>query len=55
MATSPNLRFWNITVFEGSKTIFTKRCVTVAEANTLLKQKREEFPAPKYTVLKELF
>jgi hypothetical protein len=55
MFTTVNTKFWNITVFEKGKTIFTKRCVSVKEANELLKIKREEYPSPPFIVYKEYF
>jgi hypothetical protein len=55
MVTTVNTKFWNITVFEKGKTIFTKRCVSVKEANELLKIKREEYPSPPFIVYKEYF
>ena len=61
---------WNVTVFErhmkivdgkevlanGAKQLFTKRCLSVKEANDLLKLKQEEYPDKiKYSVLREQF
>ena len=56
MATSPNMRFWNISVMDmgTKKTIFgPKRCMNIKDANIMFKEKKEEFPAPQYTVYKE--
>ncbi len=47
--------FWHVTVFEKSKTIFVKQCLTVTEANTLFAAKKLEYPAPQYIVLREQF
>ena len=50
------MKFWHITVIEGYTTIFQKKCLTVGEANDLLKAKKEEYAGnPKVMVLKESF
>lgn len=50
---SSNIKFWYVTVFEKSKTIFQKQCMSVQEANELYKEKKAEFPTAPYIVLKE--
>jgi hypothetical protein len=50
------MRFWNISVMDmgTKKTIFgPKRCMNIKDANIMFKEKKEEFPAPQYTVYKE--
>ena len=53
------MKFWHITVLDlqdGSKTVFQRKCLTVGDANTLLKAKKEEYPdKTRYMVLKENF
>lgn len=49
------MKFWHVIVMEGYTTIFDRKCLTVGEANELLKQKKEEYPAPRYAVTKENF
>lgn len=49
------MKFWHVTVFEKTKTIFTRRCLTVKEANELFAEKKKEYPSPQYIVLKENF
>jgi hypothetical protein len=49
------MRFWHITVIQGYNTIFQKKCLTVGEANELLKEKKKEYPVPEYVVMKENF
>jgi hypothetical protein len=47
------MKFWYVTVLEKSKTIFSKQCMTVQEANTVFKEKKEAYPSPQYIVMKE--
>jgi len=49
------MKFWHIVVMKGYTTVFTRKCLTVAEANELLKAKKEEYPSPEYQVTKEHF
>jgi len=53
------MKFWHVTVFavanKQSKQLFQKRCLTVGEANTLYKEKKEEYPGPEFMVLRENF
>lgn len=49
------MKFWNVTVFERCKQVFTKRCLTIQEANLLFEEKKKEYPSPQYQVLKEQF
>jgi hypothetical protein len=68
MATTPNMKFWHVTVMDsiedntsiyGKKPvpIFFKKCLSVQEANTLLDEKRKEYPintpGHEYSVFKE--
>jgi hypothetical protein len=55
MGSSAAMKFWYVTVFERSKTLFSKKCLTVKEANELFATKKEEYPSPKYQVLRENF
>lgn len=55
MAKTPNMKFWYVTVFKGSKTIFSKQCTYVKEANTLFEEKKKEYPGDEYIVMKENF
>ena len=47
--------WWNVTVMQKYKTIFTKQCLTVQEANALVIEKKKEYPAPQYSVTKEWY
>jgi hypothetical protein len=50
------MKSWWITVLEdGKTTVFQKECLTVKEARELEKAKTEEFPKPKYKVLREWY
>ena len=49
------MKFWYVVVMEGYTTVFSRRCMSVKEANELLKQKKEEYPGPKYAVSKEYY
>lgn len=53
MAGLSNMKFWYVTVFEKSKTVFSKQCMDIKEANTLYKEKKEQFPSPQYIVMRE--
>ena len=55
MSSLANMKFWHITVIEKTKTVFSKKCMTVGEANKLLKEMKEKYPSPQYMVLKENF
>jgi hypothetical protein len=59
MATTPNMKFWHVTVLDGYATVFQKRCLSVQEANELLKEKKKEYPANtpghEYSVVKDNF
>lgn len=50
---------WHITVMEakrGGKQVFgPKKCLTVQEANILLKEMKEKYPKPEFQVYKENF
>jgi hypothetical protein len=52
---SSNLKFWHVCVLEGYKTILARRCLSVQEANELLKEMKEKYPSPQYAVSKELY
>ena len=47
------MKSWHITVMKGYTTVFTRKCFTVAEANTLFAEKKKEYPSSEYSVLKE--
>jgi hypothetical protein len=53
------MKFWWISVTEarrGGATVFgPKKCLTVAECNTLLKEMKEKYPKPEYQVYKESY
>ena len=49
------MKSWHVTVMKGYTTVFTRKCLTVAEANTLLSEKKAEYPSSEYQVLKEYF
>jgi hypothetical protein len=49
------MKFWYVTVMKGYTTVFQRKCLTVGEANDLLKEKKKEYPAPDYMVTKENF
>ena len=53
MAGLSNMKFWYVNVLEGYKTIYTRKCLTVQEANKLLEEKKAEYPSPQYMVMKE--
>lgn len=59
MATTPNMKFWHVTVLDGYSTVFQKRCLSVQEANELLAEKKAEYPTNteghEYSVVKENF
>lgn len=56
MAKLNNMQFWYVSVMQGYKTLFQKRCLDINEANKLLKEKKEEFKdQPGIAVYKELF
>lgn len=52
-----NMKFWHITVLDGYKTVFQKRCMDIKEANTLFASKKEEYKdqGTNFTVMKELY
>ena len=50
------MKFWYVVVYEGYAILFQRKCLSVGEANTLLKQKKEEYSDTKrYQVTKESF
>ena len=50
------MKFWHITVIDGYKIVFQKKCLTVGEANTMFKEKKEEYKDQKSCmVMKENF
>jgi hypothetical protein len=53
------MKFWHVTVIDlqdHSKIAFQRKCLTVGEANTLLKAKKEEYSdKTRYMVMKENF
>lgn len=49
------MKFWHVTVMKGYTTVFTRKCLTVGEANTLFAEKKEEYASSEYQVLKEHF
>ena len=50
------MKFWHVTVMQGYNTVFQKKCLTVGEANELLKAKKEEYQGkPEYMVTKDNF
>jgi len=49
------MRYWYVTVMQKYKTVFQKQCMTVAEANALLKEKKIEYPHPEYIVTKDWY
>jgi hypothetical protein len=53
MAASHNMKTWHVIVAEGYKTLFNKQCLTVEEANKLLKEKKEEYKGSEYRITKE--
>jgi hypothetical protein len=49
-----NMKFHYVNVFDKrGKTIFSKRCISVQEANELFKKCKEEYLQPDFIVLKE--
>ena len=53
MAGMNNMKFWYVTVFKNMTTVFQRKCLTVQEANKLFEEKKKEYPAPEFMVLKE--
>ena len=49
------MKSWHITVMKGYTTVFTRKCLTVAEANALFDEKKKEYPSPEHQVLKEQY
>jgi hypothetical protein len=50
------MKFWHVTVMHGYTTVFQKKCLTVGEANDLLKEKKEEYKGkPEFMVTKDNF
>jgi hypothetical protein len=50
------MKSWYVIVMKGYETLLNKKCLTVKEANDLLKAKKEEYPASKgYSVIKESY
>jgi len=48
--------FWYVTVMQKYTTVFNKQCMSVGEANALLKAKKEEYPAKDgYIVTKDWY
>lgn len=48
------IKYWYVVVMDKYKTVFQKQCLTVGEANDLLKEMKEKYPKP-YYVTKECF
>ena len=53
MASLANMKFWYVNVLEGYKVIFSRKCLSVQEANELYAEKKKEYADPKYVVMKE--
>lgn len=59
MAGLSNMMNWHVCVYDNTKKtgnlVMQKKCMSVGEANTLMAEKKIEFPKPTYTVTKERF
>lgn len=59
MATTPNMKFWHVVVYDGYGIVFDKKCLDVKERNETFEVKKEEYPANtpghEYRVSKEQY
>jgi hypothetical protein len=55
MKMAQKLKSWYVTVMEGYKQVFQKKCLSVKEARDLVDAKKKEYPSPQYTVTRDEF
>ena len=49
------MKFWHVTVMKGFSTVYSRKCLSVAEAKTLYEEKKKEYPSSEFQVLKEYY
>ncbi len=49
-------KIWHVIVLENyKKVILNKSCLNVKHANVLIEQLLEQYPSPKYKIIKDLY